>query len=121
MKKKNGYTAIDLIIVIVVLGVITLFVIGKNSYAFEDHTEEFYQNKLDLILQRAEKYGETIKDQIEKDGEVIVSVNELVVKKYMGANEEGKVEDPRDTKKDLNDRQVILKIENDQVKGSFVN
>lgn len=121
MKNKNGYTALDLIIVIVVLGVITFFVIGKNSYAFEDHTEEYYQNKLNLILDQAEKYGETIKEQIQKDGEVIVSVNELVVKKFMGANENGKVEDPRDTNKDLNDRQIILKIEDGKVKGSFVS
>lgn len=121
MKKKNGYSIVELIVLLAIVGAAMLLVIGKLSYAFVDNSEEFYQNKLDYILEKAEDYGEIIKERIQEEQEVIVSVNELITNKVIGANEDGKITDPRDENKDLNDRQISLKIVDDEVKGTYVN
>ena len=40
MRKRNGYTFIDMLVVIVALGLVTLFTVPKLSHAFEIYDEE---------------------------------------------------------------------------------
>ena len=82
MKKKNGYTAIDLLVVIVVFGVITFFTISKVSYALSDDKSELYNLEIKLIETQAQAYGNTKKEEI-KGKSTTVTINHLINEKYM--------------------------------------
>ena len=64
MRKRNGYTFIDILIVILSLGLVTLFTVPKLSHAFENDKNELYNDSLELYLNQAAKYGNTIKSEV---------------------------------------------------------
>ena len=121
MKKKNGYTAIDLVIVIVVFGIITFFTISKVSYALSDNTEELYDLEIKYIETQAQTYGNTKKEEI-KEKSTTVTVNHLINEKYLKADDDsGNIFDPRDKTETLNDKKVKLKYDSktDSIKAEF--
>ena len=63
MRKKNGYTFIDILVVIIALGLVTLFTVPKLSHAFENNKDTLYDESLELYLNQATKYGNTIKNE----------------------------------------------------------
>ena len=44
--KSKGYTIVDILIVVVVLGVAALITLPNMSLAFKDNKEELYQNQI---------------------------------------------------------------------------
>ena len=96
--KKNGYSAVELLIVIVLLGVITLGVVISTSNAFKDDAGEIYEETTYLILRQAELYGKN-SSTLEQEGVQIITVRDLVESKYyVSVNQEGNVVDPRNSK-----------------------
>lgn len=108
--KSRGYTLLDMVILMGVCGIATLLFVTKTSYAFSDHTKDYYDNIIDLALKQAELYGES--SEVLKENKVeIITINDLVDKKYMGANASGDVVDPRNNEKNLNSVKIKLKID----------
>ena len=101
MRKKNGYTFIDILIVILSLGLITLFTVPRLSHAFENDKNELYNDSLELYLNQATKYGNTIKNEVKENNSYIVSIKDLVDKGYIGSSD-GEVTDIRDGSSMLN-------------------
>ena len=101
MRKINGYTFIDLLIVILSLGLVTLFTVPKLSHAFENDKNELYNDSLELYLNQATKYGNTIKSEVKENNSYIVSIKDLVDKGYIGSSD-GEVTDIRDGSSMLN-------------------
>lgn len=101
MRKKNGYTFIDILIIIVGLGLATLFTVPKISRAFESDKDELYSETLELYLKQATKYGDTIKEEIKNSDSYVVSIKDLVDKGYVGSVN-GEVTDIRDGSSMLN-------------------
>lgn len=101
MRKKNGYTFIDILIIIVGLGLATLFTVPKISHAFESDKDELYSETLELYLKQATKYGDTIKEEIKNSDSYVVSIKDLVDKGYVGSVN-GEVTDIRDGSSMLN-------------------
>lgn len=101
MLKKNGYTFIDILIIIVGLGLATLFTVPKISHAFEGDKDELYSETLELYLKQATKYGDTIKEEIKNSDSYVVSIKDLVDKGYVGSIN-GEVTDIRDGSSMLN-------------------
>lgn len=110
--KSNGYTLIELLILMGVVGLLSIVFLTKTSYAFTDNSDEYYNNIISLAIDSAKKYGETSKKLQEEKSEII-TIGELVEKKYMGANEDGKVVDPRNENKNLNGIRILLKLNED--------
>ena len=108
MKRKNGYTIIDLLIVIVIMGVVTFATISKFSYALTDNKDELYKLEEKLIETQAAVYGATIIDEL-KEKSTTVTINHLINEKYLSADDEsGNIYDPRDERETLNDKKVKL-------------
>ena len=108
MKKKNGYTAIDLLVVIVVFGVITFFTISKVSYALSDDKLELYNLEVKYIETQAQAYGNTKKEEIKGKG-TTVTINHLINENFLEADDKsGNIYDPRDKTETLNNKKVKL-------------
>lgn len=118
--KKNGYSAVELLIVIVLLGVITLGVVISTSNAFKDDAGEIYEETTYLILRQAELYGKN-SSTLEQEGVQIITVRDLVESKYyVSVNQEGNVVDPRNSKATLNSLKIKLVKEGEEVKASLL-
>lgn len=83
--KKNGFTVVDMLIVIGVLTLSALIVIPSVSHALkvEDNKEEVYQEMMSSYLKSAEKYANDNKEELKANNNNLVSINELVEKKYI--------------------------------------
>lgn len=122
MKNKNGYTIIELIILIVVLGIATFITINRVSYALSDDKSEVYKMQVKLIETQAQVYGNTIKEELKNEGKTI-TVNTLVAENYLEADDDkGKVYDARDEMKTLNDKKIKISYnaENDTVEAKLI-
>ena len=87
MKNNKGYTSLDIIIIVVVLGISALILIPRISLAFKDESEEIYQDQINLYLKQAKKYGEDNIDKIkENENSIVKSVEELIDEKYIGSD-----------------------------------
>ncbi len=121
MKKKNGYTVIDLLIVIVVFGVIAFVTISKVSYALSDDKSELYNLEIKYIENQAIAYGNTIKEELKNENKEI-TVNFLVSEKYLEAEDDkGNIFNPQDESKTLNENKIKLSYDskNDKVKAKY--
>ena len=114
--KKNGYTVVELLVVIAVFG-IGYFIIANNiSYAFSvDYEKELYNQTLTAIETNATIYAENNLKLFESEKDVYLTVGELAEKGLVLNNSEGKVSDPRDDSKTLNDLKVKLTYEDNKV------
>ena len=105
---NKGYTVIELLVVIIIFGVITAVTISTTSYAFENHSEEYYKVKIKDIESNAKRYA--MKNEKVQNGEtVIITVKDLVDAGYLsGDNENDDIVDPRNSKATLNNMKIKL-------------
>lgn len=124
MRDRNGYTTLQMLIVIGVLGIFTLAMIGTTSYAYKDKTDEYYDEKIHLIIKQAELYGMSgpKADLLKKEGKLNITVNDLVKDDYFVADDkEGNVVDPRNSKANLNNKIIILTYKDkDNIKAEIM-
>lgn len=119
--KKNGYTLPEIIIVITVFGVIYFLAANNLSYAFTvDYESDLYKQTLESIEKNAIIYGENNLDLFAVGKEIYVTVDELAQKGLAITSSDGKVIDPRDNTKNLNDLKVKITYENNQVTAKIV-
>ena len=120
VRKRNGYTFIDMLVVIVALGLVTLFTVPKLSHAFENNKDTLYDESLELYLNQATKYGNTIKNEVKENNSYIVTIKDLVDKGYIGSTN-GDVTDIRDGSSMLNMKiNLIYDEEKDTVYAQVV-
>ena len=82
--KKNGYTLIELIILIGALGVITLLIVPKLSTAFYNNNVELYQSRLNIYLHSATLYGNNVvKEDVKTNDNYIITIKDLVDAGYV--------------------------------------
>lgn len=84
--KRNGYTLVELLVVIVTLGIIVFFVISKTSYAFKDHKNEYYESEIHLILRQAREYGSKM-EALKEEESIVITVKDLVENGYLAGEE----------------------------------
>lgn len=122
MKKKNGYTIVELVVLIGIMGIATLIILPQLSKAFYDERDEFYQADIRLYLRQAEKYGEANKEEIKNEEYKVVSIGDLVSAGYIGANNDGIVVDARDASS-MNEVKIKLyyEAEEDKVYAELVS
>ena len=64
MKKNKGFTLIELIAVVVIMGLILLIVFPATSRLMRDNEEQEYQTYYDIVQKSIELYSRTRKDDI---------------------------------------------------------
>ncbi len=118
MKKQNGYTVIELISLIIVLGVATIIVLAKTSYAFKDPNDLVRYNQDKVIISQAKAYGESIKEDLKDEPTKIILVQTLIDEGYLSANSEGKIISATDETADINGNkiEIIYNTTNDSIK-----
>lgn len=119
--RKNGYTVVELLVVIAVFGVIYFIAANKVSYAFDyNYEEELYKQTLSSIEKGARIYGENNLKLFEEEKDIYVTVEDLAKEGFILNNTEASVSDPRDEKKTLNDLKVKITYENDGVSAKVL-
>lgn len=83
--RRNGYTVLDILIVVAILAASALIVIPKVSNALResDNKEEVYGEILSNYLSIAEKYGNDKKESIKENDGMIISLDDLIKEGYL--------------------------------------
>ena len=116
MKKSNGYTTLDIIIIVVLLSISALILIPRISLAFNDEREDIYQEQTTLYLKQAKKYGEDNVEKLkENENSIVMSVEELIEAKYIGSD----IFDDGNNVKNLK-IQITYNEEDDTIKVEYI-
>ena len=118
---KLGYSKIEILVVIVLLGIVAFITINKTSYAFAVDGSEAIDEVKYLIKVQAEDYAlanTTLFDEtanalanttlFDETATTYISVDDLIEAGYLIGNDDGLLTDPTDSSKNLNDTKVKL-------------
>jgi type II secretory pathway pseudopilin PulG len=109
MKKKNGYTTIELLIVLAIFTLGYAFFAIKASYAFNyDESESNYEYKIHLIQHQARLYAQDHTELFKDSDNIDIYTSDLIKNGYIIANENNDIVDPRDSSKTLDDYKVTI-------------
>ena len=113
--KKNKVISICLFGVIGIFTIMFFVLTNKASYAFNtDYETELYNIKINSIEQQAKTYGESNKDLFKENKDAYITVDDLAKLGFM-ITDNGKVIDPRNEEKNLNNIKIRLTYKNDDV------
>ena len=115
--QKNGFTKVELLVFLGIFTICYFIIVNKVSYSFTGDTEqELYAVTINSIEKQAVVYGQNEKDLFKDKSSVYITVEDLIKKGYYFADdEEGNVEDPRDTSKNLNDVKIKITNKNNKI------
>ena len=105
---KLGYSKIEILVVIVLLGIVAFITINKTSYAFAINDTESKKEVNYLIEIQAEDYALANTSLFEETNTTYISVDDLIEAGYLIGNDDGLLTDPTDSSKNLNDTKVKL-------------
>ena len=116
MKNKN-------VLLYIAIGIVVLFtavyfvVANKISYAFAAEEETMLlDGKLNSLSMMAQLYGENNLDLFNEDDTIYVTVNELVEKGYVLADDDkGNVKDPTSDVKVLNELKIRITLKDGEI------
>lgn len=113
---KLGYSKIEILVVIVLLGIVAFITINHTSYAFAIDKNEAIEEVEYLIEVQAEDYALANTSLFEETNTTYISVDDLIEAGYLAGNESGVLTDPTDSSKNFNDKKV--KLEYDEKKNN---
>ena len=116
---NKGYTAIEMLVLFIVVGIIAIFSISRVTYAFGGKSSvSLRENAFQIIESEAKKYGEKNPKIFKEGKEYYLEVSELVDAGYLLKDGEKTILGFDD----LNDRKIkITKSENDKVTAVVLN
>lgn len=120
---KLGYTKIEVLVVVVLLGIVAFITINSTSYAFAiDQTESVNEVK-SLIEKQAEEYALENLDLFAEASTNYILVSDLVDNGYMMTNSEGMVISPDNSGKTFNENKIKLEYNKDknEVVATFID
>lgn len=120
---KLGYTKIEVLVVVVLLGIVAFITINSTSYAFAiDQTESVNEVK-SLIEKQAEEYALENLDLFAEASTNYILVSDLVDNGYMMTNSEGMVTSPDNSGKTFNENKIKLEYNKDknEVVATFID
>ncbi len=120
---KLGYSKIEILVVIVLLGIVAFITINKTSYAFAIDKNEAVDEVKYLIEVQAEDYALANTTLFEETNTTYISVDDLIEAGYLIGNEDGLLTDPTDSSKNFNDKKVKLEYDasNNNVTATVVD
>lgn len=105
---KLGYSKIEILIVVVLLGIVAFITINNTSYAFAIDNNENIAEVKKLIEIQARDYALDNLDLFKETKTTYISVEGLLEAGYLIANDNGLFTDPIDSSKNLNDSKIRL-------------
>ena len=82
---NKGYTGKELLIVIMIMGVLTIGIIGFTSNAYKDKTGDYYNELVHSMEKQAALYGNTL-DSLKEEGNLMITLDD-VIKGYSATTE----------------------------------
>lgn len=110
---KLGYSKIEILIVIVLLGIVAFITINKTSTAFAIDESDAVNEVKYLIEVQAEDYALANTTLFDETNTTYISVDDLIEAGYLMGNDSGLLTDPTDSSKNLNDTKVRLEYDKD--------
>ena len=94
---KKGFTLIELIGIIVILGVISFIVFPVVSSSIKNGKEKAYNEQVGRIIEAAKKWANDNTDLLPSDDEELyVNINTLVSSGFIKKNKEDNIINPKD-------------------------
>ncbi|MCI9280785.1 MAG: hypothetical protein HFI49_00785 [Bacilli bacterium] len=120
---KFGYTKMEVLVVVVLLGIVAFITINSTSYAFAIDTTDSVKEVKALIEKQAEEYALDNLDLFNEADTNYILVSELVENGYMMANDDGIVTSPDNSGKTFNDNKIKLEYnkDNNKVEATFID
>lgn len=113
MFSKNKYLYIT-IGILIIFTIVYFVSANRISYSFVyDAKESSYEAKLNYINIAAKTYATKNPDLFKEKDILYLSVNDLIEAKYLLADEDGNLKDPRSEVKTLNDLKLRITKNND--------
>ncbi len=70
--QNKGYTIPELIIVIVIIGIFSIILINKTSYAFENIDNGAKETEKMILIKTAQNYANSILDRVKEEEQYIM-------------------------------------------------
>lgn len=120
---KFGYTKVEVLVVVVLLGIVAFITINSTSYAFAIDTTDSVKEVKSLIEKQAEEYALDNLDLFKEADTNYILVSELVDNGYMMANDDGIVTSPDNSGKTFNDNKIKVEYnkDNNKVEATFID
>jgi len=114
---KLGYTKIEVLVIVVLLGIVAFVTINKTSYAFAIDNSKAINEMKNLIEMQAEDYAmDNVETLFEETNTIFINVNKLIETGYLIANDEGLITSPVDSEKSYNDSKIKLEYNQEKNK-----
>ena len=115
---KKGYTAVELLILFVIVGVIAILAISNVTHAFGNKEGvSLRENAFNIIEAQAKEYGEKNSDLFKEDKEVYLTVDELINAGYLLKDNEKTILGFDD----LGDKKIKISKSDDKVEAIILN
>ena len=120
---KFGYTKVEVLVVVVLLGIVAFITINSTSYAFAIDTTDSVKEVKSLIEKQAEEYALDNLDLFKEADTNYILVSDLVDNGYMMANSDGMVTSPDNSGKTFNDNKIKVEYnkESNKVEATFID
>lgn len=101
---KRGFTLVELLSVIIILGLVGLIAIPSITRLLSDSKDKLYNKQVEVIVNATREWGVENVDRISSTKKTYISIRNLITDGYI---EQNTIKDPRSTKEDLNGCVVI--------------
>ena len=109
MNTKNGYTVIELVVIIILLGIATLLITLNMTKIFKDDSEEVYEEQIMAILAKGKEFGnENLEELQNSENGITITVNRLIEDGFLTADKNGNLINPKNKKTKLNDLKILI-------------
>ncbi len=128
--KKKGFTLVELLAVIVILGLLVTMATVSVIYVSKRLRTKMYCSKIETIEKAAELYGQDLSEaqmntSCTHKGQsynicTTVSVGTLLTERYLDEDSAGDVIDPRDKKTSMKANNLYIYKKNHRIYASFI-
>lgn len=115
---KFGYTKVEILVIVVLVGIVAFVTINKTSYAFAIDNTGAIEEVKSLIELQAQGYALDNLDIFKETATTFISVDDLVASGYLIANQDGLITNPADINKNFNENKV--KLEYNKAKNTVI-
>lgn len=93
--KKNGFTLIELVAVVILLVAIALLTYPAITGMIDSSKEQAYNDQISIIKEAAHRWGIKNVNKLSETEVTVVTINDLIIGGYIDKTENGILIDPR--------------------------